>query len=463
MNPNGPSGQRCYGEVDRRRVRTLREGAPKEGPVVYWMSRDQRVLDNWALLFSQELALTQKTPLVVAFCLVSEFLGATIRQYGFMLKGLQEVEKRLREKHVPFFLRSGSPEETIPALAKDLDASAVVTDFDPLKIKRSWKNLVSNKLEVPLYEVDAHNIVPCWLASPKREYGAYTLRPKLHRALPEFLTEFPKLRKHPHRLGGRQSGTKWAPLEKTLKMDHTVREVIWITPGEKSAQAALRRFLKQRLEQYPGLRNDPTRKAQSDLSPYLHFGQLSAQRVTLQVQKHAQSRKAADAFLEELIVRRELSDNYCFYNPHYDSCAGFPAWAQATLSAHRKDPREYRYSLDALEHSHTHDTLWNAAQREMVLTGKMHGYLRMYWAKKILEWSVSPEEALKSAIYLNDKYELDGRDPNGYTGIAWSIGGVHDRAWNERDIFGKIRYMSFRGMKAKFDVRAYEEKWLTAA
>lgn len=216
--------------------------------------------------------------------------------------------------------------------------------------------------------------------------------------------------------------------------------------------------MKHRLEEYPLFRNDPTANAQSNLSPYLHFGQLAAQRVALQLQTHNAPIKAEEAFLEELLVRRELSDNYCFYSPHYDSCAGFPAWAQATLSAHRKDPREYRYSLDALELSHTHDTLWNAAQREMVLSGKMHGYLRMYWAKKILEWSASPEEALTSAIYLNDKYELDGRDPNGYTGIAWSIGGVHDRAWNERDVFGKIRYMSFRGMKAKFDISAYEDK-----
>lgn len=445
------------GGVDGRRVRTLQGGARKKGPIVYWMSRDQRVRDNWALLFGQELALTQKVPLVVTFCLVPEFLGATARQYRFMLRGLQEVEDRLMEKHISFSLVCGSPEETIPALAKDLDAAAVVTDFDPLRIKRTWKNLVASTLDVPLYEVDAHNIVPCWLASPKQEYGAYTLRPKLHRALPEFLTEFPKLRKQPHRLGGRQSGTKWASLEKTLKVDPAVKEV-GRTAGEKAAHATLARFLKHVLERYPLFRNDPTANAQSDISPYLHFGQLSAQRAALQVHKYAQSRKAEEAFLEELIVRRELSDNYCFYNPYYDSCAGFPSWAQATLAAHRKDNREYRYSLPMLEYSHTHDSLWNAAQREMVLTGKMHGYLRMYWAKKILEWSVSPEEALKSAIYLNDKYELDGRDPNGYTGIAWSIGGVHDRAWNEREVFGKIRYMSFRGMKAKFDISAYEGK-----
>lgn len=448
-----------HGDIDSRRVKILRAGVRKRGPVLYWMSRDQRVLDNWALLFSQKLALSQRAPLVVVFCLVPEFLGATIRQYDFMLKGLQEVEERLLEKQISFFLRSGAPEQTVPALAKHLDASAVVNDFDPLKIKRSWKKIVANKLEVPLYEVDAHNIVPCWLASPKQEYGAYTFRPKIVRALPEFLTEFPKLRRHPYPLDTHTSATDWASLEKTLAVDRSVPKVNWITSGEKSARIALRRFLKHRLAHYSAFRNDPTHNAQSDLSPYLHFGQLSAQRVALEVQKYDAPIQAQKAFLEELVVRRELSDNYCFYNPHYDSCAGFPAWARATLDAHRNDPRQYRYSLELLEQSRTHDTLWNACQRQMALSGKMHGYLRMYWAKKILEWSTSPEVALKSAIYLNDKYELDGRDPNGYTGIAWCIGGVHDRAWSERDIFGKIRYMSSRGMKSKFDVGAYETQY----
>ncbi len=164
-----------------------------------------------------------------------------------------------------------------------------------------------------------------------------------------------------------------------------------------------------------------------------------------------------DAFLEELIIRRELSDNFCFYNPRYDSFDGFPEWARKTLNEHRKDRRPYLYSLEQFETAQTHDKLWNAAQTEMVKRGKMHGYMRMYWAKKILEWTPSPEVAMEVAIHLNNRYELDGRDPNGYAGIAWSIGGVHDRAWNERNIFGKIRYMSYNGCKSKFNIEGYVE------
>jgi deoxyribodipyrimidine photo-lyase len=218
----------------------------------------------------------------------------------------------------------------------------------------------------------------------------------------------------------------------------------------------LRRFIKNRLSRYPDERNDPTKEVVSDLSPYLHFGQLSAQQVALEVRKSGM--KGREDFLEELIIRRELSDNFCFYNPHYDRFDGFPDWAKKTLDEHRKDPRDYIYTLEQFESGQTHDELWNAAQMEMVKRGKMHGYMRMYWAKKILEWTKSPEEAQEIAIFLNDKYELDGREPNGYVGIAWSIGGVHDRAWGQRPVFGKIRYMSYNGCRSKFNVAKYIEE-----
>ena len=197
---------------------------------------------------------------------------------------------------------------------------------------------------------------------------------------------------------------------------------------------------------------------QSDLSPYLHFGQIAPQRVAWEIQQSDAPREAKQAFLEELIVRRELSDNFCWYNPDYDKFSGFPEWARKTLDQHRLDQRDFLYSLEEFEPGRTHDALWNAAQLEMVSRGKMHGYMRMYWAKKILEWTNSPEEALEIAIYLNDRYELDGRDPNGYVGVAWSIGGVHDRAWAERPVFGKIRYMSLAGCKRKFKVDEYIAK-----
>ncbi len=217
-------------------------------------------------------------------------------------------------------------------------------------------------------------------------------------------------------------------------------------------------FLSQKLAAYNERRNDPTLDGQSDLSPYLHFGQVSAQKLAWEVRRRALDTPSGDAFLEELIVRRELSDNFCLYNEKYDSFEGFPAWAQKSLNAHRGDKREFLYSPKQFENAATHDELWNACQREMVQRGKMHGYMRMYWAKKILEWSASPEEALATAIDLNDRYELDGRDPNGYAGVAWSIGGVHDRAWFERPVYGQIRYMNANGCKAKFDVASYLRK-----
>ena len=422
------------------------------------MSRDQRVRDNWALLHAQDLALRHRAPLAVAFCLVPEFLGATARQYGFMLRGLEEVEHGLAAKGIPFFLLTGEPRTVLPAFLNKNKAGLLVADFDPLKIKRAWKNSVARAIRVPFHEVDAHNIVPCWTASPKMEYGAYTLRPKLRRLLSTYLTDLPRIRKHPHLWPGSTIRTDWSTVHRRCMLDTTAGEVSWIKPGERAALRAIKLFIAAKLDPYKEDRNDPNRGGQSNLSPYLHFGQLSAQRVALEVLRADVRETSRESFLEELIVRRELSDNFCFYNREYDDPRGFPAWAQKTLAQHRRDRREYVYTLREFEEARTHDDLWNAAQIEMVKRGKMHGYLRMYWAKKILEWTKSPAAAMKIAIYLNDKYELDGRDPNGYAGIAWSIGGVHDRPWGTRKVFGMVRYMSEKGCRAKFDVDGYIEK-----
>ena len=443
--------------MNNKRVRTFRNGDIKFGTVVLWMSRDQRVNDNWALLFAQELAIRQKSPLAVVFCLLPKFLGATIRQYGFMLKGLQEVEKNLSKKNIPFFLLSGSPEDEIPGFIKKSKVSALITDFNPLRIKRKWEDAVARNIDIPFYQVDAHNIVPCWIASSKQEYSAHTFRPKLYRALPEFLGEYTTLKKHPFSWKGEMRKINWEKSLKLLDIDLTILETEWIKAGEEEARQVLHDFLENKLSFYNKQRNDPTRDGQSNLSPYLHFGQISAQRVALEVLQASIDKKSQEAFWEELIVRRELSDNFCLYNINYDNFEGFPEWAKKTLNKHRNDKREYIYTLKQFENARTHDALWNAAQWEMVKRGKMHGYMRMYWAKKILEWTESPEKAIEIAIYLNDRYELDGRDPNGYVGIVWSIGGVHDRAWNERPVFGKIRFMSYNGCKAKFNVSKYIE------
>ncbi|MFN8360793.1 MAG: deoxyribodipyrimidine photo-lyase [Candidatus Kapaibacterium sp.] len=424
------------------------------GPILYWMSRDQRAHDNWALLHAQEIALAANAPLVVAFCLSPGFLGATMRQYGFMLRGLQELERTLREKNIAFCLLMGTADTVLPEFVDTFTVAHVVCDFDSLRIKRAWKKTLAERLRVPLTEVDAHNIVPCRLASQKVEFGAYTLRPKIHRLLPEFLEDFPALRSQPE-LWTHYRAIDWTAVWESLRVDTSVGEIDWLVPGETAAQKQLERFIAQGINIYHERRNDPNAGAQSNLSPYLHFGQISAQRVALEVSSAHVQQAAKDDFLEELIVRRELSDNFCFYNPHYDSFDGFPNWAKKSLDEHRADPRAYLYSLDEFEHAATHDPLWNAAQTELTATGKMHGYLRMYWAKKILEWTRTPEEALAISIALNDKYELDGRDANGYTGIAWSIGGVHDRAWFDRPVYGKVRYMNANGCASKFDVKEY--------
>ncbi|MEJ2225825.1 MAG: deoxyribodipyrimidine photo-lyase [Syntrophobacterales bacterium] len=446
-----------------KRARALKEGKEGRGPVAYWMSRDQRAHDNWALLHAQHLAQERQAPLLVVFCLAPQFLGATWRHYDFMLKGLKEVAQELEDHRIHFHLIRGEPGEEIPKWVKAMEVGLLVTDFDPLRLKRDWKKQVGEGLTIPFLEVDAHNIVPCWLASPKQEWAAYTFRPKIHRALEEFLTPFPTLRKHPFPAGDKGTAIDIPKLLDSLPLDRDVPPVTWVEPGEQGARKQLKRFLSERLAHYDRDRNDPTKEGQSELSPFFHFGQLAPQRAALEVKEAKGSRANKDAFLEELMVRRELSDNYCYYNQNYDSFQGFPDWARKTLDEHRDDEREYLYTLEEFEEARTHDPLWNAAQLEMVHRGKMHGYLRMYWAKKILEWTASPEEAQEVAIYLNDRYELDGRDPNGYVGIAWSLGGVHDRAWGERRVFGKIRYMSYKGAAGKFDVEAYIDKQQHAA
>lgn len=440
---------------DIRRVTTLRAGQIGSGPVFYWMIRDQRVADNWALLYAQATAIDLRRPLAVVFGLASRFQDATIRQYDFLLAGLREVEQELARKGIPFFMVPGDPESKLPPFFRRHNAGLVVTDFSPLRIPRRWQQTVADRLTIPVCQVDGHNIVPCRIASIKQEYAARTLRPKILRLLPEFLTEFPRLRSHHFRWPEPAPTIAWENARRSLRVDRSVGPIPTTIPGERPAGRRLRAFLRAGLPIYADGRNDPNRQAQSGLSPYLHFGQISAQRVALEVQRSAEISPGSEAFLEELIIRRELADNFCFYNQEYDTVDAFPAWARQALELHRSDPRPYLYSRDRLETGESHDPLWNAAQKEMVFTGKMPGYLRMYWAKKLLEWSPSPEEALARAIYFNDRYELDGRDPNGYAGIAWSIGGLHDRPWGRRDIFGPIRYMSAAGCARKFDVAAY--------
>lgn len=442
--------------VNQNRVSLLKKGTDdKKGPVVYWMSREQRVFDNWAMFLAVEKANEKDVPLHVVFALSQGFLGANLRHYVFMIEGLKEVENQLGELGIAFHVLYGEPEETVPDFIAQIKASLLVSDFDPLRIKLNWKSKLNSDINISHVEVDSHNIVPCKYVSQKLEFGAYTIRPKINRLLTQFLVDFETLPKLKNPSNG--ATTNWEALYSKLSLDSTIKPVEWLLPGFVSAIDQLNQFLVNGLERYSKDRNDPLKDGQSNLSPYLHFGHLSAQRVAIEVSKSGSPAEDKTAFLEELIVRRELSDNFCYYNSDYDNVNGFHQWALVSHGQHRNDEREFLYTQDEFENAKTHDELWNAAQMEMVKKGKMHGYMRMYWAKKILEWTISPEQAMSFAIYLNDKYSLDGRDPNGYAGIAWSIGGVHDRAWSERPVFGKIRYMNYNGCKRKFNVDGYIE------
>uniref|UniRef100_A0A8C5F150 Photolyase/cryptochrome alpha/beta domain-containing protein n=1 Tax=Gopherus evgoodei TaxID=1825980 RepID=A0A8C5F150_9SAUR len=382
--------------------------------VVYWMSRDQRVQDNWAFLYAQRLALKQRLPLYVCFCLVPKFLEATIRHFGFMLKGLQEVAKECQELDISFHLLIGFAKDVLPAFVADRGIGGVVTDFSPLRVPMQWVEDVKERLpgDVPFVQIDAHNIVPCWVASDKQEYGASTIRRKIHDRLSEFLTEFPPVIKHPYPSAAPAEPTDWNACHASLQVDCSVKEVTWATPGTA------------RLKSFGTDRNNPNRAALSNLSPWFHFGQVSVQ-----------SRWMGSS--RRLVVRRELADKFCYYNRNYDKVEG-NAWCvrlgpKTTLKLHSQDKRSHLYELKQLEEGKT---------LQMVHEGKMHGFLRMYWAKKILEWTRSSEEALEvSAISLGVLC---------LAGCMWSICGIHDHGWAERAVFGKIRYMNYAGCKRKF-------------
>ncbi len=442
-----------YSDFNYKRAKILRD-KNISGPVLYWMSREQRVKDNWTLIFSSQVAQEKDVPLIVVFCLTDNFLNAGARQYHFMLDGLKEVSKSLLDKNISFQLLRGKPEKALPNFIDKYGIGAVVTEQDPIKIKTRWREEIYRKTDCFFSVVDGHNVVPVWEASGKQEYAAYTLRPKIKDKLDEFLTGYPALKQQKTGPDINVNDINWEKLKNGLNFKEEVPEVKSVRPGSKNGIKKLDTFIKDRLNKYDQ-RNDPSNDYNSGLSSYLHFGQISSQRVALKVKDSGAPKSQIEAFLEELIVRKELADNFCCYNKNYDNFKGFPEWARKSLNAHKDDNREQLYSLSELEEAKTEDRYWNAAQKEMLYRGKMDGYMRMYWAKKILEWSPSAEKALKRAIYLNDKYELDGRDPNGYAGISWGIGGVHDRAWKEREIYGKVRYMSYSGLERKFNMSDY--------
>jgi len=440
--------------VDSRRVQSLNEQTVGTGPVLYVMAREQRVADNWALLYAAEQAVARDVPLLVLFALAPMFNNGSARHNEWMVASLQEVAANLTRQQIPFYIRTGDWVETVLHFVQEYHIGEVVFDFNPLEPVRSWREKAAARLACQAAVVDARNVVPCFVASQKAEFAAHTFRPKLTKLLKDFLTQFPALPTVPT-YSAKVPAIDWQLVRDYRQCDYQEPVPTIYTPGEAAAIAMLDDFITHRLDGYATKRNDPTVVGVSNLSPYLRWGNISAARVALAVQAALAPRADKEAFLEELIVRREVAENYVYYTPAYDTCAGAHAWAQKTLDEHRTDKREYIYTYEQFRAGKTHDELWNAMQRQLITEGKMHGWCRMYWAKKILEWTASPETAIVVALTLNDHYELDGRDSNGVTGVMWSICGVHDRAWTERPVFGKIRYMNFAGAKRKFPVAQY--------
>lgn len=443
--------------VDPRRVRQLnmvRDRGP--GPVLYWMSRDHRVRDNWAFLYAQELAESSGAPLAVVFALTTAFGEGTYRQYDFLLSGLEEVEQELRALNIPFFLLPGRPEDTVPGFAHTHRVGTIVVDYDPLRVRRERRRSISGAL-VPLFEVDAHNIVPAWYAAPTTVGNPQLFRSRLTKLLPEFLVEF----LDPHGQdrewkGGYPAAIDWKMVRDILKIDRSVDPPLEGVAGGREGARRLAWFIEHGSQEYEKRSGDPTAGVRSTLSPYLHFGQLACARVALNIRAHgADAVLRPGSFLDAVIVRRELAENFVTYHPAYDTVDGFPSWARATLAEHRDDPRRYSYTPELFEVAGTHDALWNAAERELVRTGTISGAIREYWASKILEWTPSPEDALHTAIYLNDRYALDGRDPSGYAGIAETIGGLHKDPGMERPITGTIPTISREDLEARYDIQEY--------
>jgi len=445
--------------IQNERIRELNQESVKDrGFVLYWMQAAQRARCNHALEYAVRQANQHRKPVIAAFALTADFPEANARHYTFMLQGLAQTQAQLAALGIQLLILCGSPTETICPLAQKADL--LVTDDGYLRVERAWRRDVASAVDCLACEVTTRLVVPAEEASDKENFSAGTFRPRIGRQLEKYLMPLKQTRPAVSSLNLKFRSLDIGDPDKTLKklkIDCSVAPSPFFTGGAGHAEQRLQYFITHKLSGYADTRNDPIRDCQSHMSPYLHFGQISPLDVALRIIDSNAAQANKDAFLEELIVRRELAYNFVRYNARYDDYDALPPWALRTLNFHAKDKRSPTYTLDELEHSRTADPYWNAAQSEMVLTGKMHNYMRMYWGKRILEWTPKPQEAFSIALYLNNKYELDGRDPNGFAGVAWCFG-KHDRAWTERPVFGKIRYMNAAGLKRKFDIDAYVRK-----
>jgi deoxyribodipyrimidine photo-lyase len=453
--------------VEPERISKLNSAPERPGGsyVLYWAQMNRRVDSNHGLLYAAELANRHNLPVLFYEGLTCSYEYANDRLHTFILQAVPETAKRLGKLGIGyvFYLRKTpqSRNDILYELAKH--ACAVVTDDYPTFVARAHNRRVPEKLDVAYYVVDSSCVIPM-SCIPQRQYGAYTIRPRINRLLSTFLKPAGQLSvKNRFRDAIPEFHTdvmeKDIPaLTAACEINHGVRPSLNFKGGRLQAEKLLRYFLEKNLRRFDQFRNEPSEHATSHMSPYLHFGQISALEIALAVKGYATEHKLIpDAYLEELIVRRELAFNYARHVEDPGSLGNLPEWCQLNMKKHAHDKRDPVYTPQQLDGAETYDDLWNATQKELLLTGKIHGYYRMYWGKKIIEWSGSYEEAAKTMIDLHGRYALDGRDPNTYTNILWCFG-LHDRAWFERPVFGKMRYMSLEGMKRKTDTDAYIEE-----
>ena len=445
--------------IQEDRVQHLNEKEVVDGDyVLYWMQSSQRADHNHALEYAIQQANDLDQRLLVVFGLTDDYPEANLRHYAFMLEGLADVEEALGKRGIKFVARKGSPDDV--ALEAGKDASLIVTDRGYMRPQRRWREKVAEEADCLVTQVESDVVVPVELASGKQEHAARTLRPRIQRHLDDFLVELTPTKPEKQSSNMQEKGLDLSDIGKVLDgmdLDTSAGRLSHLYRGGNSeAKEMFRSFLKKSLQDYDANRNQPQTDYVSHMSKYLHFGHVSPIWLALEA-KGAGGGENTESFLEELIVRRELTFNFVFYNDEYDSYANIPGWAKETLKEHRDDNREHTYTTRQLEDAETHDEYWNAAMKEMVHTGYMHNYMRMYWGKKILEWSNTPEHAYKTTLYLNNKYFLDGRDPNSFANIAW-VFGQHDRGWTEREVYGKVRYMSAGGLERKAKPAQYVEK-----
>jgi len=444
------------------RILVRRDGLPLPGGkcVVYWMQRAMRIQENPALDVAIDAANLLGLPVVVYFSVIPNYPNANLRHYHFMQQGLRDVETDAAERGVGFVVRR-HPDNSLEKFLEEVQAAILIGDENPCREPERWRKVLARKLKLPYWTVDADVVVPSAVFG--RDYFLLQhMRPHLKVALPKFL--MPLKNSTPQHPWRRPKNLSSYALDEDITagfktLDRTIGPVDTFTGGTHAALKHLRDFTAHGLKDYDEKRNHPEVNGTSRLSPYLHFGNIGPLTIAIAVEQACAQgkvpRAACDRFLDQVIAWRELSVLFVKYNPNYDNWECAEPWARQTLIEHSADPRLYRYAFEQLERAETHDDLWNAAQRQMVTHGWMHNYMRMYWAKMILEWAPDPARAYEWAVTLNDRYELDGRDPNGYQGIAWAIVGKHDRPWFNRPVFGLVRPMSGASTAKKFDSKAY--------